>query len=55
MIENYFEDLNQEDLDEFNNICGECKKEHESVKRNLILTGFKLCDSCRVPKTIFPI
>ena len=40
---------------ELNNICEECKKEHESVKQNLILTGFKLCKSCRVSKTIFPI
>ena len=40
-------DLNQKDLDEFNNICEECKKEHESVSQNLILTGFKLCKSCR--------
>tara|TARA_B100002051_G_C16205648_1_gene378726 strand:- start:39 stop:206 length:168 start_codon:yes stop_codon:yes gene_type:complete len=48
-------DPNQEYLDEFNNICEECKKEHETVSQNLILTGFKLCKSCRVSKTIFPI
>ena len=46
---------NQKNLDEFNNKCEECKKEHDSVKQNLILTGFKLCKSCRVSKTIFPI
>ena len=55
MIENDFENLKQEDLNEFNNECEECKKEHESVSQNLILTGFKLCKSCRVSKTIFPI
>ena len=55
MTEYDFEDLNQKDLNEFNNICEECKKEHESVSQNLILTGFKLCKSCRVSKTIFPI
>ena len=55
MIENESKELNQKDLDEFNNKCEECKKEHESVKQNLILTGFKLCKSCRVSKTIFPI
>ena len=55
MIKYDFEGLNQKDLDEFNNKCEECKKEHESVKLNLILTGFKLCKSCRVSKTIFPI
>ena len=44
---------NQEkDLD---NICEECREENESVSQNLILTGFKLCKSCRISKTIFPI
>ena len=33
----------------------ECKKNDESVTHNLILTGFKICKSCRVSKTIFPI
>tara|TARA_B100000989_G_scaffold217918_1_gene166085 strand:- start:336 stop:512 length:177 start_codon:yes stop_codon:yes gene_type:complete len=41
--------------DELNNICDECKKVDESVTQNLILTGFKICKSCRVSKTIFPI
>ncbi len=41
--------------DELNNICDECKKQDESVTQNLILTGFKICKSCRVSKTIFPI
>ena len=40
------------DLDE---ICDECKKKDESVTQNLILTGFKICKSCRVSKIIFPI
>ena len=40
---------------ELNNICDECKKEDESVSQNLILTSYKLCSSCRVSKTIFPI
>ena len=38
-----------------NNVCEECKKEDESVSQNLILTGFKLCKSCRTSKTVFPI
>ncbi len=46
-VENIFEDLN--------NICDDCKKFHESVSQNLILTGFKICESCRISKTIFPI
>ena len=40
---------------ELNNICDECKKKDESVSQNLILTSYKLCSSCRVSKTIFPI
>ena len=48
-------DLKKEDLDEFNNQCEECKKEDESVSQNLILTGFKICNSCNLAKTIFPI
>tara|TARA_X000000368_G_scaffold190408_1_gene150125 strand:- start:690 stop:857 length:168 start_codon:yes stop_codon:yes gene_type:complete len=55
MIEDEFKELNQKDLDEFDNKCEECKKNHESVGQNLILTGFKICKSCRVSKTIFPI
>tara|TARA_Y100000992_G_scaffold226649_1_gene158203 strand:+ start:635 stop:796 length:162 start_codon:yes stop_codon:yes gene_type:complete len=39
---------------ELNNICDECKVEDESVSQNLILTGYKICKSCRVSKTIFP-
>tara|TARA_B100001540_G_C15583689_1_gene540722 strand:+ start:622 stop:789 length:168 start_codon:yes stop_codon:yes gene_type:complete len=55
MIDDISENLNQKDLDELNNKCEECKKEDQSVSQNLILTGFKLCKSCRVSKTIFPI
>ena len=40
---------------ELDDICDECKSEDESVSQNLILTGFKICKSCRVSKTIFPI
>ena len=43
------------DTEELNNICDECKKEDESVSQNLILTSYKLCSSCRVSKTIFPV
>ena len=48
-------DLKKEDLNEFNNLCEECKKEDESVSQNLILIGFKICKSCRTSKTVFPI
>ena len=47
-----FEKKKIEDLDD---ICDECKQEDESVSQNLILTGFKICKSCRISKTIFPI
>ena len=47
--------LNEEIIKELDNICEECKKEDESVSQNLILTSFKLCNSCKVSKTIFPI
>ena len=43
------------DIEELNDICDECRKEDESVTQNLILTGFKLCKSCRLSKTIFPL
>ena len=48
-------DYKEKDLIELDNICEECKDENESVSQNLILTGFKICKSCRVSKTIFPI
>jgi len=52
MIEDKEIEKNLKDLDD---ICDECKEQHESVTQNLILTGFKICKSCRVSKTIFPI
>ena len=45
-------DNNVKDLD---NICDECKEKNESVSQNLILMGFKICNSCKTAKTIFPI
>ena len=50
------DDQNNNDiLNDLNDICDECKNKDESVSQNLILTGFKLCKSCRVSKMIFPI
>ena len=37
------------------NICEECKKEDESVKQNLIMHSYKICNSCNLAKTLFPI
>ena len=50
-------DINQVKIieNELDDICEECKKEDSSVTENLILTGYKLCKSCRTSKTLFPI
>ncbi len=45
----------QDNFEEINDYCEECKKEDKSVSQNLILTGFKTCNSCKLSKTIFPI
>ncbi len=37
------------------NICEECKEEDESVRSNLITISYKICDSCKLSKMIFPI
>ena len=55
MTETLDDKYDEEIIKELNNICEECKKEDESVSQNLILTSYKLCSSCRVSKTIFPI
>ena len=47
--------LKEEDLKNFNNFCEECKKEDKSVSQNLVLIGFKICNSCKTSKTIFPL
>ena len=41
--------------EELDNICEECRKEDESVSQNLIMHGYKMCESCRLSKTIFPV
>ena len=53
MIKDY--EIKEKDLKDLDNICDECKEENKSVTQNLILTGFKICKSCRVSKIIFPI
>jgi len=55
MTDNLDDKYDEELIRELNNICDECKKEDESVSQNFILTSYKLCSSCRVSKTIFPI
>ena len=41
--------------EKLDNICEECKKEDESVSQNLMMYGYKFCDSCKISKTIFPV
>ncbi len=36
-------------------VCEECKKEDDSVSQNLIINGYKICNSCKVSKTLFPV
>ena len=47
--------IKENDLKDLDNICDECNEQDESVSQNLILTGYKICKSCRISKTIFPI
>ena len=37
------------------NICEECKNEDETVKQNLIMHSYKICNSCNLSKRIFPL
>ena len=48
-------EIYEKNIKDLDDICDECKKKDESASQNLILTGFKICKSCRVSKTIFPI
>ena len=49
------ETANKENLDKLDDECEECKKEDESVSQNLIINGYKICNSCKVSKTLFPV
>ena len=55
MIDDFNKKIEKQNNTELNNICDECREEDESVSQNLILIGFKICKSCRISKTIFPI
>ena len=41
--------------EKIDNICEECKNEDETVKQNLIMHSYKICDSCNLSKRIFPL
>ena len=51
----YDQTINNEEILELDDFCEECKEEDLSVSQNLILTGFKTCNSCKLSKTRFPI
>ena len=42
-------------LEKIDNFCEECKKEDESVKQNLIIQAYKICNGCNLAKKIFPL
>ena len=43
------------DKEKIDNICEECQNIDESVSQNLILSGYKLCKSCRISKESYRI
>ena len=43
---------NEDDLDDF---CEECSSKDPSVSQNFIMYGYKICISCKISKTIFPV
>ena len=50
--EHIVKDNSNEKID---NICEECKNEDETVKQNLIMHSYKICNSCNLSKRIFPL
>ena len=55
MTDNFDEINNEENIDKLDNVCEECGTRQDNVFQNLILTGFKICNSCKILKTIFPL
>ncbi len=47
--------LDEKNFEKIDDLCEECRQESESVYQNLILLGLKICNSCRISKTIFPL
>tara|TARA_B100000700_G_C14925047_1_gene798965 strand:+ start:973 stop:1128 length:156 start_codon:yes stop_codon:yes gene_type:complete len=47
--------IKKKNIKKLNNMCEECRKYEKSVPQNFILTGFKICNSCKISKTIFPV
>ena len=55
MTKDFDDQTDDEEVLQLDDFCEECKKEDPSVSQNLILTGFKICNSCKLSKTLFPI
>ena len=55
MTKDFDDETNDEEVLQLDNFCEECKKEDPSVSQNLIMHGYKICESCRLSKTIFPV
>ena len=49
------ETADKENLDKLDDICEECNREDESVHQNLIMHSYKICNSCKTSKSIFPV
>ena len=43
------------DKEKIDNICEECKNKDETVRQNLIMHSYKICNSCNLSKRIFPL
>ena len=55
MTDNFDEIKDKDNIEDLNNICEECGNEQENVVQNFILMGFKICNSCKILKTIYPL
>ena len=49
------EDIKEQDLKDLDDICEECNNDSPTVIQNLMMHSYKICDSCKLSKTIFPI
>ena len=54
-MKNYDHIVIDKDIEKIDNICEECKNEDETVKQNLIIHSYKICNSCNLSKRIFPL
>ena len=45
----------EDNEDNPHNIYEQCKNEEQSVTTNLITNSYKICDSCKMYKTIVPV